>query len=73
MAETWKDAIEESVRLVEETLTDRKRKLCEEIQADSKKIEAKRPRWDRPIVQDKEERLDQKKERLSNIEGLLSP
>ena len=73
MAEEWKEANEESARLVEEALLVRKRKLCDVIEADTQKIESKRQRWDAPTIEDMEEQLTQKKERLSNIEGLLSP
>ena len=59
--------------MVNATLNEKKRKLAEAIEADTAKLEAKRGKWDRSVITDIEEELQQMNSTpLSTIKALLS-
>ena len=55
-------------------LNEKKRKLTEIIESDSNKLNTKRGKWDNTsqIITDIEEKIEEKKEKLENINCLLS-
>lgn len=71
VAKSWGAAKKEAERSVSITLNEKKRKLTEAIESDSCKLSSKRGKWDCTIVAEMEGNIEQKKERLENINCLL--
>ena len=72
VVDTWKEATSVSTIAVNEILNEKKRKLTEEIEADTARLEAKRKKWDAPHIIDLEGNLQEKKDSLSSITEMMS-
>ena len=73
VVKAWDDANITASDMVVEQLNEKKRKLTTEIDADMQRISAKRGKWGSVPIMDMEEELKQKQDRLTSIEGMISP
>jgi hypothetical protein len=72
VAKAWRDANEEASDMVVKQLNARKRKLLTEIDEDTQRLSIKRGKWSSSALADMEEELQQKQDRLTHIEDMLS-
>ena len=72
VAESWKEATRMAENSVSIALNEKKRKLTEIIESDSNRLNTKRGKWDSTIITDIEQDIEEKKEKLENINCLLS-
>ncbi len=72
VAKAWCDANEEASDMVVKQLNARKRKLLTEIDEDTQRLSIKRGKWSSSALADMEEELQQKQDRLTHIEDMLS-
>lgn len=68
----WKDANIKAAAEVSKSLNEKKRKLQESIDEEKERIEAKKGKWADSVINDMEEDLKDKIERLHNVKVLLS-
>lgn len=68
----WKDANIKAAAEVSKSLNEKKRKLQESIDEEKERIETKKGKWADSVINDMEEDLKDKIERLHNVKVLLS-